>query len=90
MLLPLYTRYLTPGDYGILEILSRTGQFIGIVLMANGISTATFAFYCQAKSVEQRRRAGVGNGDGVAGECAAGGRGTGGVLCPAAGHAYRR
>ncbi len=56
VLLPLYTRYLTPSDYGILEILSRTGQFIGIVLMANGISTATFAFYCQAKSVEQRRR----------------------------------
>ncbi len=55
VLLPLYTRYLTPADFGILEILSRTGQLLGIILMANGITTATFAFYCQAKTPEERQ-----------------------------------
>jgi len=55
VLLPLYTRYLAPADYGVLEILSRAGQVLGILLMANGITTATFAFYCQAKTPEERR-----------------------------------
>ncbi len=31
VLLPLYTRYLTPADYGTLEILNRVGQVLGIV-----------------------------------------------------------
>ncbi len=56
VLLPLYTHYLTPADFGVLEILNRTGQVIGIFLMANGIGTATFAFYCQAKTPEERQR----------------------------------
>jgi O-antigen/teichoic acid export membrane protein len=55
VLLPLYTHCLAPADFGVLEILSRTGQVLGIVLMANGIATATFAFYCQAKTPEERR-----------------------------------
>lgn len=56
VLLPLYTRYLNPADFGILEILSRTGQVISTLLMANGIATATFTFYCQAKTPRMRRR----------------------------------
>lgn len=56
VLLPLYTRYLSPADFGTLEILSRAGQIIGIFLMVNGISTATFTFYCQAKTAEERQR----------------------------------
>jgi O-antigen/teichoic acid export membrane protein len=55
VLLPLYTRCLTVADFGILEILSRTGQILNIVLMANGIATATFTFYCQAPTPEKKQ-----------------------------------
>ncbi len=43
VVLPLCTRYLTPADYGVLEILSRTGQVIAIFLMANGIGPASLS-----------------------------------------------
>jgi O-antigen/teichoic acid export membrane protein len=56
VLLPLYTRYLSPADFGTLEILNRTGQIIGIFFMVNGIVSATFTFYCQAKTAEERQR----------------------------------
>ena len=55
VLLPLYTHYLTPADFGILEILSRTGQIIGIFLMANGIRLATLTFYRQASNLRDRQ-----------------------------------
>jgi O-antigen/teichoic acid export membrane protein len=54
VLLPLYTRYLTPADYGILEILNRTGDVLTVFLMANGLVGAAFSFYCQAESDEER------------------------------------
>ncbi|MCE5268531.1 MAG: hypothetical protein LLG00_11665, partial [Planctomycetaceae bacterium] len=55
VLVPLYTRHLTPGDFGVLEILTRTGQIISVFLMGTGVTVATFTFYCQAKTVQQRR-----------------------------------
>jgi O-antigen/teichoic acid export membrane protein len=56
ILLPLYTHYLTPADYGVLDILQRTGEIIVLLLLGNGIQTATFSFYCQAKSHEERQQ----------------------------------
>jgi len=56
VLLPLYTHYLSPADYGVLEILERTGQIISLLLLGNGIQMATFSFYCQAGTEEERQR----------------------------------
>ncbi|MCD4728685.1 MAG: lipopolysaccharide biosynthesis protein, partial [Pirellulales bacterium] len=56
VLLPLYTRYLTPADFGILEILERTGSVLTILLMANGVSGAAFSFFCQARDDQDRAR----------------------------------
>ncbi len=41
ILLPLYTRYLTPTDYGVLEILTVTVAFVSIVLQM-GLGSAIF------------------------------------------------
>jgi O-antigen/teichoic acid export membrane protein len=57
VLLPLYTRYLTPADYGILDIINRTGDILTVFLMANGLVGAVFTFYCQAET--DKERAGV-------------------------------
>jgi glycosyltransferase involved in cell wall biosynthesis len=44
LLIPLYTRFLTPADYGVLELLDLTMFFSGIFCMM-GISAAVFRFY---------------------------------------------
>lgn len=44
ILLPLYTRYLTPADYGILEAIDITSAMIGLVVTV-GISRALSRFY---------------------------------------------
>lgn len=44
VLLPLYTRYLTPADYGILETIDITTAMIGLVVTI-GISQALSRFY---------------------------------------------
>lgn len=44
ILLPLYTRYLTPQDYGVLELLDVTTGMIGIVVSI-GIAEALSRFY---------------------------------------------
>lgn len=59
ILLPLYTRYLTPAEYGVLEILSRIGQVIVICLMVNGIRMATLTFFCQANDEREREQTAV-------------------------------
>ena len=56
ILLPLYTHYLSPAEYGVLEILERTGQIVALLLLGNGIRMATFSFYCQAKTPLDRQR----------------------------------
>ncbi|MEN6450065.1 MAG: lipopolysaccharide biosynthesis protein [Thermoguttaceae bacterium] len=55
VLVPLYTRHLTPADFGVLEILTRTGQIISVFLMGTGVTVATFTFYCQAKTDRERQ-----------------------------------
>ncbi len=44
LLLPIYTRYLTPNDYGVKELIGLTTDVIGI-LMATAISSAIYRFY---------------------------------------------
>ncbi len=59
ILLPLYTRCLTPAEYGVLEILNRIGQVIVICLMVNGIRMATLTFFCQANDEREREQTAV-------------------------------
>src|SRR5438477_4705083 len=56
ILLPLYTRYLTPADYGMLEVLGRLAETTGTLLLAGGMRQALFTFYQQADGEAQRRR----------------------------------
>jgi O-antigen/teichoic acid export membrane protein len=56
VLLPLYLNYLTPEDYGILEILNRIGSIVVIGLMANGFRMAALTFYQQATTLDERKQ----------------------------------
>ncbi len=54
LLLPLYTRYLSPSDYGKVETLIALTTVIGIVLRM-GIHSAFFRFYFDSPEPERRR-----------------------------------
>ena len=54
LLLPLYTRYLSPSDYGKVETLIALATVIGIVLRM-GIHAAFFRFYFDSPEPEHRR-----------------------------------
>ena len=56
VLVPLYTRYLPPADYGILQILYRVGEIINICLVISGVRMATLTFFGQSKSETGRER----------------------------------
>ncbi len=56
VLLPLYLNYLEPADYGILEVLTRLGDFVVIGLMANGFRMAALTFYQQATSPREQQQ----------------------------------
>jgi O-antigen/teichoic acid export membrane protein len=53
LLLPVYTRFLTPFDYGIKELVGLSVDVMGI-LIATAISGAFFRFYFQYDSQEER------------------------------------
>ncbi len=53
ILLPLYTRYLTPSDYGKVETLIALTTVLGI-LLAMGITSAFFRFYFDSTEEEHR------------------------------------
>ena len=53
ILLPLYTRYLTPKDYGLLEVIDVTTAMIGIVI-AIGITSALSRFYYESDEEKER------------------------------------
>lgn len=48
LMLPLYTRYLTPQDYGILELIDTTNMLIGIIVTL-GIARGMSRFYYEEK-----------------------------------------
>lgn len=56
VLLPLYTRYLTPADYGVLEVLSRLAETVATCLMFGGLRQALLTFYQQSPDEAGRRR----------------------------------
>ncbi len=56
VLLPLYTHYLSPADYGVLEVLSRLSETVGTCLMFGGLRQALLAFYQQSPDEANRRQ----------------------------------
>jgi O-antigen/teichoic acid export membrane protein len=59
ILFPLYTNYLRPTEYGILDMIQRSAELINTVLMIGGIRLAVLTFYRQAKDEEERRKVAV-------------------------------
>lgn len=55
ILLPLYTRYLTPADYGVMELLDLTISLVGI-LMGTRVGQALFYFYFAATTERDRAK----------------------------------
>ena len=54
LMIPVYTRYLVPADYGVLELLDLTIFFSGIFAMM-GIGSAFFRFYVASNSPDDRK-----------------------------------
>lgn len=55
IMLPLYTRYLRPTDYGIWELLDLLMSLLGMLLNI-GVTTAVLKYYAAAETSEERRR----------------------------------
>lgn len=56
LLIPLYTRRIEPGEYGVLELLNRTQGILGLVVMG-GLGLAAMAFYqLEAANAERRTK----------------------------------
>jgi O-antigen/teichoic acid export membrane protein len=56
VLLPLYTRCLSPADYGVLEVLGRLAETVGTCLLFGGFRQALLTFYQQSTQEVERRR----------------------------------
>ena len=59
ILLPLYTNYLTPSEYGLLDVIFMASDIITTVFLVGGIRLAAMTFYKQAESEEARRRVAI-------------------------------
>lgn len=55
LLLPVYTRYLGPNDYGVLELLDVSMSLLGMFLNM-GMTAALLRYYAFAKTPEAKRR----------------------------------
>ncbi len=55
VLLPLYTHWLAPSDYGVLEIVGRLAEVVGTVLLFGGFRQALLTFYQQSATETERR-----------------------------------
>ncbi|MEX2211313.1 MAG: oligosaccharide flippase family protein [Gaiellaceae bacterium] len=55
LLLPLYTRYLTPGDYGLIETLVALSAVL-TALVAQAMKSAFFRFYFDSAEDDRRRQ----------------------------------
>jgi len=55
ILLPLYVRCLSEGEYGILDYLNRLGEVVLLCLLIKGLRQALLAFHNQAKTDTERR-----------------------------------
>lgn len=54
-LIPLYTHFLMPADYGILELVNQIGMVVNFVFMLNGVRIATMTFYIQSETDEEQQ-----------------------------------
>ena len=54
VMIPVYTRVLTPSDYGVIETITRVADVFGLV-MALGIAGSLQRFYSDAKDDGERR-----------------------------------
>ena len=55
LLLPIYTRYLSRSDYGMLELLDYTNTILTIIIGA-GLSAAIPKFFNDAASIEEKKK----------------------------------
>lgn len=55
LMLPIYTRFLTPSDYGVLELLSMTIDLIGTIAGV-GLASAVFRFYNSEDDPDAKRQ----------------------------------
>jgi O-antigen/teichoic acid export membrane protein len=55
LLIPLYTSYLTPADYGVLQI-CNISEAILIIIMSLGITSSFFKIYFESKNTEYRKQ----------------------------------
>ena len=55
LMLPIYTRYLTPKDYGVLELINITTGIVGIVVTI-GIARALSRFYYEFNDIKDQNR----------------------------------
>ncbi len=55
IMIPVYTRVLTPADYGVIEAVGRITEVLGI-LLALGLAESLLRHYYMAKSEDERRR----------------------------------
>jgi O-antigen/teichoic acid export membrane protein len=53
IMLPIYTRYLTPADYGVIELLTMLIDMASIIFGAR-VAQAIFRFYCTATTPEDK------------------------------------
>src|SRR5436309_10778936 len=53
-MLPVYTRYLTPADYGVLQLIDVVVEVASIVA-GSRLGTGIFRFYHKAETCEERR-----------------------------------
>src|SRR5215469_7816148 len=53
LLLPVYTRFLTPADYGVLELLDVTVNLVSL-LLGERLGQAIFYFYFAASTKEEK------------------------------------
>jgi O-antigen/teichoic acid export membrane protein len=54
VMLPVYTRYLSPADYGVLELLGMTLDVIGMITGV-GLVTGVFKFFSEAEDPKEKR-----------------------------------
>lgn len=55
IMIPVYTRYLRPADYGVLELISRTTD-IAFLVLGMGLASALLRFHAEGKSNQERQR----------------------------------
>jgi O-antigen/teichoic acid export membrane protein len=55
LMLPVYTRYLTPKDYGVLELINITTSILGIVITI-GIARALSRYYYEYDNIQEQNK----------------------------------